>query len=198
MPSPPTLHMLCGKIAAWKSTLAARLARAPGTVLICEDDWLGTLYGDEMATGADYLRCADKLRAIMGPHIDALLGAGVSVVLDAPANTRSQRAWLRHRLTATQAAHRLHVLDTPDAVCLQRLRAQRGRRPPLCRDRSAVPPFLGAFQPACPGRRVHAGAPSGRWLTPGATVATPPTGCAPSRGAAAAPGCAASRARRCG
>ncbi len=32
----PTLHMLCGKIAAGKSTLAASLASAPRTVLIAD------------------------------------------------------------------------------------------------------------------------------------------------------------------
>lgn len=42
----PTLHMICGKIAAGKSTLAARLAEADRTVLIAEDDWLGALYAD--------------------------------------------------------------------------------------------------------------------------------------------------------
>lgn len=36
---PPTLHMLCGKIASGKSTLAARLSATPGTVLVSEDAW---------------------------------------------------------------------------------------------------------------------------------------------------------------
>lgn len=36
----PTLHMLCGKIAAGKSTLAAELGDANGTVIIAEDEWL--------------------------------------------------------------------------------------------------------------------------------------------------------------
>ncbi|WP_422063906.1 AAA family ATPase [Shimia sp.] len=33
----PTLYMLCGKIAAGKSTLAAKLATAENAVLIAED-----------------------------------------------------------------------------------------------------------------------------------------------------------------
>ena len=36
----PTLHLVCGKIAAGKSTLANRLANAPATVLISEDYWM--------------------------------------------------------------------------------------------------------------------------------------------------------------
>lgn len=120
----PTLHMLCGKIAAGKSTLSSGLAGQDRTVLIAEDDWLNALFAEEMATAADYVRCAAKLRQAMGPHVAALLNAGVSVVLDFPANTVENRAWMRDILQATSAAHQLHVLDVPDEVCLARLRAR--------------------------------------------------------------------------
>ena len=40
---PPTLHMLCGKIASGKSTLAAELGRVEGTVILVEDAWLHAL-----------------------------------------------------------------------------------------------------------------------------------------------------------
>ncbi|MYM54170.1 AAA family ATPase [Thalassovita mangrovi] len=120
----PTLHMLCGKIAAGKSTLSSRLEGQDGTVLIAEDDWLNALFAEEMATAADYVRYAAKLRQAMGPHVAALLNAGVSVVLDFPANTVENRAWMRGILQATGAAHQLHVLDVPDEVCLARLRAR--------------------------------------------------------------------------
>lgn len=114
--------MLCGKIAAGKSTLAARLGSASGTVLIAEDAWLGVLFADQMQTATDYVRYAAKLRTIMRPHVVSLLNAGVSVVLDFPANTVENRAWMRGILDASGAAHRLHVLDAPDELCLARLR----------------------------------------------------------------------------
>lgn len=120
----PVLHMLCGKIAAGKSTLAATLARAPGTVLISEDDWLKALFADEMTTGADYLRCSARLQTAMAPHVAAVLRAGVSVVLDFPANTVAQRRWMRGVVDESGAAHLLHLLDVPDDVCLDRLRAR--------------------------------------------------------------------------
>lgn len=116
--------MLCGKIAAGKSTLAAQLARAEGTVLISEDAWLNALFADQMSSGSDYLRCAAKLHEIMGPHVAALLNAGVSVVLDFPANTVAQRDWMRGILAAANAAHQLHILDASDETCLARLRAR--------------------------------------------------------------------------
>ena len=120
----PVLHMICGRIAAGKSTLAAALGERPRTVVISEDAWLSALFADRMATGADYVRHAALLRAPMGPHVVALLRAGVSVVLDYPANTVETRAWMRGLFQAAGAAHRLHLLETPEALCLERLRAR--------------------------------------------------------------------------
>ncbi len=120
----PTLHLLCGKIASGKSTLTGKLGSLDGTVVIAEDDWLSALYSDEMSSVSDYVRCAAKLRAIMGPHVAALLNAGVSVVLDFPANTIETRTWMRGILDQTNAAHKLHLLDVPDEVCLARLHAR--------------------------------------------------------------------------
>lgn len=121
---PVTLHLLCGKIASGKSTLAAKLSDAPGTVLMSEDAWLAALFVDQMTTGADYVRCSNKLQTIMTPHVAALLNAGVSVVLDFPANTVAQRRWMLDVIGQSKAAHQMHVLDPPDEVCLERLRAR--------------------------------------------------------------------------
>jgi predicted kinase len=49
-----TLHMLCGKIAAGKSTLSANLGEAERTIVISEDRWIGQLYPRELRTFADY------------------------------------------------------------------------------------------------------------------------------------------------
>ena len=87
----PTLHMICGKIAAGKSTLAD----APATILISEDVWLAALYRDEQRAVAEYARNARRLREVMGGHVEALLRAGLSVVLDFPANTVANRQWMR-------------------------------------------------------------------------------------------------------
>lgn len=132
--NPPVLHMLCGKIASGKSTLAAELAAAPGTVLVSEDVWLAALYPDTLLTLKDYVRCSQRLRDAMGPHVTALLGAGLSVVLDFPANTRGQRRWFKEIIESTGVAHALHVLDVSDEVCLARLRAQYLGRSPVRRD----------------------------------------------------------------
>jgi predicted kinase len=116
--------MICGRIASGKSTLAAALAREPGTVVISEDEWLAALYGDEMTSIADYLRCAARLRGIIGPHVASILTAGTSVVLDFQANTVVARSWMRGIVEQTNAAHVLHLLDVPEEICLARLRAR--------------------------------------------------------------------------
>lgn len=117
-----TLHMLCGKIASGKSTLAHRLAEAPSTVLLSEDQLLATLYPGEIATLDDYVRSAGRLRAAIGPVIVALLRQGVSVVLDFQANTPPARRWMRSLFEEARAGHYLHYLTVPDDVCRTRLR----------------------------------------------------------------------------
>ena len=124
MPPPATLHMLCGKIASGKSTLAARLAAAPGAVLLSEDHLLARLYPGEILSLEDFVRCSGRLRAAIGPHVEALLRAGVSVVLDFQANTPASRAWMRGLFERAGAGHVLHWLDASDAACLARLRAR--------------------------------------------------------------------------
>lgn len=122
--TPATLHLLCGKIASGKSTLAARLATAPGCVILSEDEWLAALYPDQLHSVADYVRCSATLRNAMTPHLVALLRAGVSVVLDFPANTQANRAWMMSLITASAALHQLHYLDVPEESCKARLRAR--------------------------------------------------------------------------
>jgi predicted kinase len=123
----PILHVVCGKAASGKSTLCTRLGQNPRTIIVAEDEWLAALFGDRMTTLSDYVRCAAKLRDIMGPHVIALLGAGISVVLDFPANTIAIRRWMRGIVKAANADHRLHYLDVPDDVCKARLQARNAR-----------------------------------------------------------------------
>ena len=122
MSNPPTLYLLCGKIAAGKSTLAKRLAAQPGTVLISEDHWNATLFPDELKTIDDYSRYSARVRAAMGPHVVSLLRAGLSVVLDFQANTLAVHRWMRTLIDGADAAHELHFLDVPDETCKRRLR----------------------------------------------------------------------------
>jgi predicted kinase len=119
-----TLHLLCGKIAAGKSTLTAELGTLPNAVVVREDEWLSRLYPDEMVSVQDYVRCSARLRNAMAPHLVSLLKAGVTVVLDFPANTLLTRQWMRMIVDEAKVRHELHYLDVPDDICRARLRAR--------------------------------------------------------------------------
>src|SRR5262245_10640124 len=119
---PTTLYLLCGRIAAGKSTLARRLAAQPATLLITMDHWMSILFPTENRTIEDFAHLSARLRAAMGPHVVDILRQDLSVVLDFPANTVNWRRWMRSLITEANVAHELHVLDVSDAICKARLR----------------------------------------------------------------------------
>lgn len=127
MPQHPTLHFFCGKAASGKSTHASRLADAPQTVLLSEDQWLHALYGDQMSGLRDYVHFTQKLRQALTPHVLDLLQSGFSVVLDFSANTVESRKWMRQLIDQSGAAHQLHLFDLSDAACLTRLKVRNAR-----------------------------------------------------------------------
>jgi len=123
-----TLYFICGKIASGKTTLARQLAAQHGAAIICEDEWLVRLEA-KIESFDDFVIQARRLRAAVTPHVAQLLRLGVSVVLDCPANTPNDRAWLRSLFEAAQAHHELHVIDAPDDLCRTRLRSRNESKP---------------------------------------------------------------------
>ncbi|MGY2284398.1 AAA family ATPase [Pseudomonas gingeri] len=123
----PRLHLMCGKIASGKSTLARTLAEAHDAILLGEDPWLATLYPGEIASVADYVRCARRIRGVLGPLVTGMLSKGLSVVLDFPANTAADRLWLQALADEAGAGHNLHFIDLDDATCRARLHERNAR-----------------------------------------------------------------------
>lgn len=120
----PELHLLYGLPGSGKSTLARSLGSAPSCITVSEDSWLSALFSEEMTDLSDYQRYAARLHSAMAPHVTGLLGAGLSVVLDFPANTPETRASWRKVATTARVPVRLHHLATPRATCLSRIRAR--------------------------------------------------------------------------
>jgi predicted kinase len=118
------LHLLTGKIAAGKSTLAARLADETGGLVLAEDQWLPTLYPAQITSLEDYIRESVRFRAAIAPLIVDLLGRGMAIILDFPANTVASRTWMRGLADAAGITATLHFLDLPDDLCRARLHAR--------------------------------------------------------------------------
>ncbi len=116
-----TLFLLSGKIASGKSTLAKSLAEKNKALLVVQDDWLATLYPEEIKTIDDYAICFDRLSKIMGQHLVDILKMNISVVLDFPANTIKVRTWMKSLAVSAHCKLEVHFLDTPNETCLSRL-----------------------------------------------------------------------------
>ncbi|HEX7374199.1 MAG TPA: ATP-binding protein [Steroidobacteraceae bacterium] len=118
----PTLHFLCGKMAAGKSTFARELARQHDAVLLEEDHFLAKLFPGQIRSITDYVEYSGRVKSALSDHIVALLASGKSVVLDFPGNTRTQRQWFRQLFERANAAHELHYVDVSDELCKHQLR----------------------------------------------------------------------------
>ncbi|UGA37378.1 AAA family ATPase [Chromobacterium haemolyticum] len=159
-----TLHLVCGKIAAGKSTLTRNLAKQARTVLISEDEWLAQLYPGEIRTMTDYVRRSQSLKQALTAHIAALLRQGLSVVLDMPANTLDSRRWMRELIdrrqrrgaSAAPAGRQRRSLQGAAAS------AQRQGRPPVQRQRGGVRPHHPLLRAAQPAGRLQRSRPQQR------------------------------------
>jgi predicted kinase len=118
------LIFLCGKMAAGKSTLARRLAEREHAVLLVQDEFLDHLFPGEITDIPGFVKCSSRLKSALAPHICALLSKRISVVLDFPGNTKSQRAWFRELFERANVEHELHFVDASDAVCKSQLRGR--------------------------------------------------------------------------
>ena len=94
-----TLIFFCGKMGAGKSTLSLEIASKERAILLSEDDWLKTLYPDEIENFEDYIQYSSRLKPLIKPHVQNILKAGISVVLDFPGNTEKQRMWFKQIYT---------------------------------------------------------------------------------------------------
>ena len=116
------LLFFCGKMASGKSTLAKQLANRHGAVLLAQDEFLVQLFPGEVVDVATYLKCSTRIQKALTPHLCSLLTMGLTVVLDFPGNTRTQRAWFREVIERSGASHELHFIDVSDEVCKRQLR----------------------------------------------------------------------------
>ncbi|BAZ40738.1 shikimate kinase [Calothrix sp. NIES-4101] len=124
-----TLIFFCGKMGAGKSTLSRKISQELNAILLSEDDWLSTLYPEEIQNFDDYLKYSNRLKPLLKNHIRSILNSGVSVVMDFPANTRNQRAWFKDIFLDEGIPHRLIYLEVDDRICIEQIAKRRESNP---------------------------------------------------------------------
>lgn len=123
------LTFFCGKMGAGKSTKASEVAQHGNTVLLSEDEWLTSLYPNKISSLNDYIEYSNLLKPQIKKLVQSILSSGTNVVMDFPANTRSQRDWFRGIFSEIGAPHNLIYIDLPNEVCLEQIEKRRIEQP---------------------------------------------------------------------
>ena len=124
-----TLTFLCGKMGAGKSTEAKIIASETNAVLLSEDEWLSSLYPQQISSFEDYLKYAALLRPLVRSHVQNILSTGTNVVMDFPANTKNQRQWFVNLASEIGAGHQLIYLNVGNELCLKQIAKRRTEQP---------------------------------------------------------------------
>ena len=124
-----TLIFFCGKMAAGKSTLSKKMASQMGAILLSEDEWLATIYPDEINDFHSYIKYSSRLKPLVEKHVQELLNSAISVVMDFPANTKNQRQWFQSIYADHHIPHKLIYIEASDELCLMQIKKRRTTNP---------------------------------------------------------------------
>ncbi len=128
------LTFFCGKMGAGKTTHARKFAQRENVVFLSEDEWLESLYPAKIGSVESYIKYSNRLKPIIRKLVQSILNTGTDVVMDFPANTISQRQWLKDIYSDIEASHELIYVNAPDSVCLEQIAKRRLEQP----ERSAM------------------------------------------------------------
>jgi len=124
-----TLIFFCGKMGSGKTTLSFEVAKSMGAIRLSEDEWLAALYPTEIEAFGDYIKYSSRLKPLLKSHVRDILKSGVSVVMDFPANTVSQRRWFKEILANDKIPHKLIYIEASDQLCLSQIQSRCNEQP---------------------------------------------------------------------
>lgn len=128
MPGKPTIHLMCGLVAAGKTTLARELARELPAVRLSRDEWMLRLYGGRHDDPAYVERLVPCTELMWDVAMDVVT-AGSHVLLDWNFWSRERRQEARERAATAGVGLQLHWLDVPVSVAAERARRRLHDRP---------------------------------------------------------------------
>lgn len=108
-----------------KSTKAIELAKEYDAILFSEDEWLEAIYPEEIKVFDDYIKYSSRLKPLLKKHVQNILNSGISVVMDFPGNTYTQRAWFKEIFSEYEIPHQLYYLEASDELCLEQIEQRR-------------------------------------------------------------------------
>lgn len=123
------LVLFCGKMGPGRTRLSKAIASETRAVLVSEDEWLAAHYPGLIKSFDDYLEYSTLIRPFLKHHVQRILAAGVTVVLDYPANTARQKKWLVGLSNEIGCEHELIYLNVSDEACLEHLALRREEQP---------------------------------------------------------------------
>jgi predicted kinase len=123
------LTFFCGKMGAGKTTKSREISQERNAVMLSEDEWLSSVYPNNIKTLADYIEYSGRLKPQMKKLVQSILASGANVVMDFPANTILQREWFRSIFSEIQAPHELVYIDQSNEICLAQIAKRRIEQP---------------------------------------------------------------------
>jgi shikimate kinase len=116
------LTFFCGKMGAGKTTTSKNIALKRNAVLLSEDEWLESVYPNEITSIDDYIKYSNRIKPQIKKLVQSILNTGTGVVMDFPANTIRQRKWFRDVFTEIQAPHELIYIEVSNEICIERIK----------------------------------------------------------------------------
>ena len=125
-----TLHLIVGLPCSGKTTLARELETNCSALRLTTDEWhirlFGRDYGENMSESEEATHDSRhaSVESLIWDVAARVLVLGIDVILDFGCWVRSQRDEFRCRAESLGVAFRIHFVDAPEDVLLERLKAR--------------------------------------------------------------------------
>ena len=123
-----TLHLIVGLPCSGKTTLARKLEKKYSALRLTPDEWHIPLFGDDM-NDKDHDARHELVESLLWDLAAKVLVLGVDVILDFGFWGRSERDDFRSRAAKLGVDFKIHFLDVPEEMLLERLAARNAQLP---------------------------------------------------------------------